>query len=221
MGGVSIGPCRRVNGCLFAGTVGAVVFDATSGTPMLLSNFHVLCVDQTWQVGDTLTQPGLPDSGDCPTQVIGIIQRASLGGQVDCAVATLVGRKYTSQIVEIGPIRGIGEAMLGTRVRKRGRSTALTYGIIDGVGMTVTIDYGGEIGPVTFTNQIGIQVDTARSSQLGEAGDSGSLFINENQQVVGMFFAGNQERTFGVANPMSAIVDAMHIRLNTINSVLQ
>ncbi|SRR5579884_2496528 len=216
MGGRSIGPCRRVNGCLFAGTLGAVVFDVVSGAPMLLSNFHIMCVDQSWQVGDTLAQPGLPDSGDCAMDVIGAVQRAALGGQVDCAVSTLVGREYSSEIVDIGAIVDMGEATLGMHVRKRGRSTALTYGIVESVGMTLTIDYGGEIGPLTLTGQIGIQVDTERSSQLGEAGDSGSLFINGSQQVVGLFFAGNGERTFGAANPIAAVIEAMKISLNPI-----
>lgn len=218
MGGRSIGPCRRVNGCLFAGTLGAVVFDVASGVPMLLSNFHIMCVDQSWQVGDVLAQPGLPDSGDCATHTIGAVQRAALGGQVDCAVSTLAGRAYSGEIVDVGAIAGMGEAAPGMPVRKRGRSTALTYGIVESVGMTLTIDYGGEIGPLTFTDQIGIQVDTQHGIRLGEAGDSGSLFINESQQAIGLFFAGNTDGTFGAANPIAAVMEAMKISLSPIKS---
>src|SRR5215510_260327 len=56
-GGISIGPCRAVGGFVFAGTLGVPVRDRASGNTLLLSNFHVMCVDNNSSVGDEMTQP--------------------------------------------------------------------------------------------------------------------------------------------------------------------
>ena len=56
-GGMSVGPCRsffwsrRRSGAgnyVFTGTLGCIVTDNASKDPMMLSNFHVMCVDDTW-----------------------------------------------------------------------------------------------------------------------------------------------------------------------------
>jgi len=82
-GGVSIGPCRVVGGHIYAGTLGAIVKDVATGNPLLLSNFHVMCIDNTWNVGDDMCQPSRVDTGSCPTNTVGSIQRAILSGDVD------------------------------------------------------------------------------------------------------------------------------------------
>ena len=79
-GGVGIGPCRSVykeppdvptpGYYLFVGTLGAMVKDRDSGDPMLLSNFHVMCVDDGWSVGDDMTQPSR-HSGRIATSRVG------------------------------------------------------------------------------------------------------------------------------------------------------
>jgi hypothetical protein len=45
-GGISIGPCRLVERFAYGGTLGAIVTDKSTGKPMVLSNYHVLCVDK-------------------------------------------------------------------------------------------------------------------------------------------------------------------------------
>ena len=94
-GGVSLGPTRVVGGFVFVGTLGAIVKDNASGKPMMLSNFHVLCVDNGFHTGDLQAQPGLVDGGHAPADVVGSLQRQSLGGSVDCAVADIeIGRAH-------------------------------------------------------------------------------------------------------------------------------
>jgi hypothetical protein len=179
-GGISIGPCRAIGGFVFAGTLGCVVIDNASGKHMLLSNFHVMCVDNTHAVGDAMTQPSRVDGGACPGGVVGTLARQSLGGQVDCAVADISGaRGNVCEIVDIGAVAGQAVAALGQKVRKRGRTTMLTYGEVDSVHLTVTVDYGAGIGNVTLTDQIGIKPDTAHNPKFGDHGDSGSVVVDD------------------------------------------
>ncbi len=225
VGGISIGPCRSIwmeppdvpsaGWYITVGTLGAVVNDNVTGNKMLLSNFHVMCVDTGWSVGDTMTQPSRPDGGSCPTGIVGALERASLGGQVDCAVSSHTARGSQCSITEIGTVTGTAPAVLDQPVRKRGRTTGLTYGIVDSVSLTVAIPYGNGLGTVTLTNQIGIAVDTARSTQFGNNGDSGSVVVNDSREVVGLYFAGTTDGAHGVANPIAAVLSALNVSMCT------
>lgn len=212
-GGTSIGPCRAVGGFIFVGTLGLVVEDNDTGERMMLSNFHVMCIDDGWSVGDTMCQPGRVDGGACPADVVGELARASLGGQVDAAVARITDRTSNCRVTEIGNINGTATAVDGEAVRKRGRTTELTHGFVDDISLTVSIDYEDGLGVVTLSNQIGIEVDTAQSTQFGNSGDSGSVVVNSSGRVIGLYFAGTSDGSYGVANPIDAVLSAMDVRL--------
>lgn len=213
VGGISIGPCRTINGYIYGGTLGTIVKDRDSNDIMLLSNFHVMCVDNSWSPGDEMCQPARIDGGNCPIDVVGTLQRAFLGGQLDCAVALQTARSHSCEIVDIGDVKGTATASVNLPVRKRGRTTSLTYGIVDTVDLTVNIDYGGGIGVVTLTDQIGIDVDSSKCSKFGISGDSGSVVVNDKHRVVGLYFAGNPVGTYGVANPIQAVLDKLNIKM--------
>jgi hypothetical protein len=136
-GGISIGPCRTVfitgpdvaclgvpaaGNYLFVGTLGCFVRDNRSGNEMILSNFHVMALDDNWAVGDTIAQPGRVDGGNCPTDVVGTLERASLGGQVDCAVASHTARGFACEIVDIGQVAGRATATPARPLRTQPRS---------------------------------------------------------------------------------------------------
>jgi hypothetical protein len=239
-GGISIGPCRSIYfdadeaACqglaapgwyIFVGTLGAFVRDNDTNALMMLSNFHVMCVNDQWSVGDTIAQPSRVDGGNCPADVVGAIQRASLGGQVDCAVASHTDREASCSIVDIGFVAGSEDAAVDMAVRKRGRTTELTHGTVDTVDLTVTLDYCDGLGSVTLTDQVGIEYDPAQSPTFGISGDSGSVVLNENNNVIGLYFAGTQEvvddsgnviepeGAYGVANPIGAVLDALNVHI--------
>jgi len=88
-GGISIGPCRLVDKMAWGGTLGAVVADKTTGKPMILSNYHVLCIDKSWSDGDPMVQPSRIDGGSCPQSQVAVLKRGVVGDQVDCAVAEI------------------------------------------------------------------------------------------------------------------------------------
>ena len=160
IGGISAGPCREIDGNVFVGTLGLIVTDNVSAAPMVLSNFHVLALDNNFMVGDTIVQPSLPDGGNCPADVVAVLERAMLGGQVDAAAARITARDDACRIADIGDVDGIAEAELGMIVRKRGRTTELTQGVVDGIDLTVVVPYDG-IGDVTFNNQIEIRAGSS------------------------------------------------------------
>src|SRR6187402_2272061 len=210
VGGISIGPCRVVGGFIYAGTLGVPVTDRTTGKPMLLSNFHVMCVDTGWHPGDSICQPSLIDTGKCPSDTMSGIARAALGGSIDGAVAQQTQRSSVRSIVDVGQIDGVSPAYPGHPVRKRGRTTGLTFGAVDGVGGSVTVDYGNAIGRVTLNNQISIAPDTSRNPSFSDHGDSGSVVVNVSNQVIGLLFAG-VAGGLTWANPIQNALDALQV----------
>ncbi|NLM97937.1 MAG: hypothetical protein GX175_10095 [Halanaerobiaceae bacterium] len=89
--GVSIGHYK-----VSAGTFGAVVRDKKTGTPLILSNNHVLAnisngIDNRARKGDPILQPGTYDDGRTPGDIIGYLERFvpihSSEGRPDCGVA--------------------------------------------------------------------------------------------------------------------------------------
>jgi hypothetical protein len=217
-GGVSIGPCRSVNNFVYAGTLGAIVRDRATGGAMLLSNFHVMCLDNGWHVGDTMAQPSLIDTGVCPTDVVATLQRASVGGQVDCAVAQQNARGSVPRIADIGGITGTASPVPNMAVRKRGRTTELTYGSVDGVSGSVTVDYGDGIGTLTLTNQISIVPDKTHNAAFSDHGDSGSVVVNAANQVVGLLFAGATDGSSS-ANHIDVVLNTLGVNLWTSNGI--
>lgn len=215
-GGISIGPCRAVNGSVFAGTLGAIVFDNVSNAPMMLSNFHVMAVDNEWRVGDIMVQPSRIEGGSCLINVVGSLQRTALGEEVDCAVASITARDSTNQIVDIGPITGTANAELGMAIRKRGRTTGLTFGFIDSIALTISLDYGNGIHTKTLRNQIGVMVDSTRSAVFGDHGDSGSVIVDDKGRIIGLYFAGSDNGTMGTANPIQSVLDVLNINIGNL-----
>jgi hypothetical protein len=202
-----------IGGFVYTGTLGCVVRDNVSGNRMLLSNFHVMCVDTGWAVGNTMAQPSRVDTGSCPADVVGTLQRAVLSANVDGAIASHDARGIQCSIEDIGSVTGSAAAALGTHVRKRGRTTGLTHGDIDSISLTVSVDYGDGIGVRTLTNQIGIAVDTSQSTEFGKKGDSGSVIVDDSRRVLGLYFAGSLDGTHGVANPIAAVLSELNISL--------
>lgn len=213
-GGISVGPCRSIGGYVYVGTLGAIVKDNATSQPMMLSNFHVMCVDTGWHVGDTMAQPGRVDGGSCPADVVGTLQRSALTSKVDGAVALITARPHVCEIQDIGAVTGTTTATLGAAVRKRGRTTGLTYGVVDSISLTVNVDYGAGIGVKTLTNQIGIRADTTHNPKFGDHGDSGSVVVDSGGKVLGLYFAGDSSG-YGVANQISEVLSALNVTLCT------
>jgi hypothetical protein len=127
----------------------------------------------------------------------------------DAAIATPIqgGLEVTNEILEIGTPTGAGSANeLVLEVKKSGRTTGLTSGRITQIDVDVTVDYGRGRN-ATFENQI-------ISDLYSQGGDSGSAVLNNDNQVVGLLFAGSD--TITVFSPIEPILDAFGVRIKVL-----
>jgi endonuclease G len=212
VGGVSCGNPR-----ISAGTIGAIVFDRATGDPCILSNWHVLAGSRSAVAGEAILQPGSADGGGTSDRV-GSLLRFRLDRDMDAGLARLGDqREWSRDILELEPLRGVEEPELGMPVEKSGRTTGLTKGIIDGVSMTVTINYGSA-GLQTLDDQIRIVPRPpwpAVDDEISRGGDSGSVWINEGtRRAVGLHFAGETSTApsdeHAIANKMTVVSEGLN-----------
>lgn len=199
--GVSVAGLR-----VTAGTLGAAVYDTTGGGQLLLlSNWHVLCGIPDCAPGEEIVQPGPFDGGTAPRDTVALLVRYANTDRVDAAVAVVNGHRFLSDaIAGIGLVSGVGAAALGMRVRKSGRTTGVTAGIVDAVDLDVTVD------GTLFHGQFSVASEDGTPVVAG--GDSGSLTVDGRNRAVGLLFAGPRDGSFWIANPIFEVIDALGIR---------
>lgn len=183
-----------------AGTIGGIVFDASNGTPYILSNWHVLH-GPTGSIGDVIAQPGPFDDSNVTANGVGRLVRSHLAVSGDCAICSIVGRGVNHRILEIEVTpRRIATVAMGDHLVKSGRTTGVTRGIVSRVGVFVTLDYGGEVGEREIggfeikPNPAALPAD----GEISSGGDSGSLWMidtsgSDADVVAGLHFAGETD----------------------------
>jgi hypothetical protein len=176
-----------------AGTVGWY-FIVEDGMLLVASNNHVWAKENQGKRGDPLTQPGLYDGGDPNKDTlytlydfIPIDFRPNALNTVDVAVA--VPSDYTMiymNILNTGGITGKKVPNEGERVRKFGRTTLLTEGVVIDSSATLQVEY--DTSTATFTDIIVIQ-----GNLTSQPGDSGSPTFTAQQEFVGLLFGGSED----------------------------
>jgi endonuclease G len=188
--GVSIGHPK-----ISAGTAGCVVYDASNGASYILSNWHVL-QGANGKIGDSIVQPGSHDDNRVDRNIVGKLVRSHLGIAGDCAIASIDNRKLAPEIFDLNvSVSRIGEPELGDLAIKSGRTTDVTYGIVQRIHVTARIDY--EVGSKEIgCFEIGPDPEhPAPNEEISMGGDSGSawLFVDGNEitdMMLGLHFAG-------------------------------
>lgn len=215
VGGLSVGGLG-----VSAGTLGASVFDRGGGRQLLLSNWHVLCGRPDCQSGEAIVQPGVFDGGT-PSDIVARLFRAALTVHVDAAVAEVTGDRYLIDWISgIGTIDTVGQATLGMRVKKSGRTTGLTIGTVSDISADVTVGgYPG--GEQSFRDQI--IADSIDSSPVSLGGDSGSLVVNDdNNRAIGLLFAGPRVGgAYFIANPIDEVLASLRIEIRRDFTILK
>jgi len=204
IGGISVG--NVVLGG--SGTIGGSVFDNRSQEDMILSNWHVLCGRNDCATGETVIQPG-NGGGDTGTaaDIVARLHRAALTDEVDCAVARLSGHRFLIRdLLEQGPLGGVGEAALGGDVRKSGRTTGATIATVTDLSADVDVD-GYPEGTHHFRNQLIIE-----GTDASLPGDSGSLWVDDAGRAVGLNFAGSGGKR-AIANRIDAVLVELDVNL--------
>lgn len=285
--GVSIGHYM-----ITAGTFGILAYDATTGTPLILSNNHVLANSNDAFIGDAILQPGSTDGGQNPADAVAkllryahlsyigdswigdpnpiigspitptepeprpnpqptgcaqaIVQIANAiaklndpDAQIQFTRASAVSSKFdpydattieaqaaiaenqldaalaapadpsmlSGEILEIGVITGTKAPSLGMPLRKFGRTTGYTEGIVTLINATVDVGYTTHAGKQTarFVGQV-------MTNNMSQGGDSGSLIVEQNSQnAVGLLFAGSSSAT--IFTPIDRVLSKLGIVL--------
>lgn len=209
--GVSIGSPN-----VTAGTLGAKVFDADTEEPLILSNWHILAGVPTAGAGLPIWQPGALDGGRNNANTFALLERFVLGPH-DAAVARLTGdRPVTTASYEGHPIEDAKMPRLGMTIHKSGRTTGFTEGFIDGVQMTVSLNYGAA-GTRTLSNVVHI-VPVPGSNpnlEISAGGDSGAVWVDKaSGKAVGLHFAGEVGAApeHALANDITAVMQTLRIK---------
>ena len=147
----------------FFGTLGAIVYDPIRQQPLGLSDHHVLVGNQGMSAGSGIAQPPSGKQSD----VIGSLNRWDEA--MDCAVFTFNNLRQISPKIfadsGANPA-GIWNRVIGLRVMKSGRTTGVTFGIIDGISQD-------ELSVIPDPNRL------SPRGEISDRGDSGSVWLEE------------------------------------------
>lgn len=198
------------------GTLGGFFTDK-DGDKVILSNCHVLANEGNAAVNDLIYQPGCLDArGDRsfkgwtnPRDLPYIAQLKAFSDIVpgainyhDSAIAKLPREVIEQDLIDLKypilnrPIKGFAEATVNMSVHKCGRTTGYTTGRVIAVNAEFGIQY--DKGNIKFGKCI-------VSTPLSQGGDSGSLILDYDMNVVGLLFGGSPKVT--VANPIGLVRD--------------
>jgi hypothetical protein len=188
----------------------------------VLSNNHVFADVNRGAVGDALLQPGPADGGVNADRFADLHRFVPmrLGGAVPNGVDAAIGRLRAAvpsrrRICSVGSLTGTAQAVEGTRVRKHGRTTGFTRGVVtdESYDALVGMDHNDPSVVALFENQMRIEV-IAPFPAFGLGGDSGSLIVTATgRRAVGLYFAGPESGFYGIANRIQDVLDQLEIAL--------
>ena len=220
-GGISIGPAtpvtvpvdgeaqlRSVNG-----TLGVLVYERHTGKTFGLTNWHVAA-------GDGL---GTSRAPGCSPRWPTAATRAPTGWVRSCAARSQTAstpRSWHSPRSAVPARDRRYRAVRGRPGRPRGDRPqgrphqGLTRGTITSTDYTTSVDFGPGIGWKTLRDQIRIEPADGAGAFSAE-GDSGPAIVTEDGTVVGLLWAGEDDGSFSVANPIRAVLDTLGVDVLT------
>ncbi len=124
---------------------------------------------------------------------------------VDAAIAEPLLPEYIfDEILDIGTISCMTEAELDMAIKKSGRTTGVTTGVIEQIDVSVRVSYGN--------NKTALFVNQLMAGPMSQGGDSGSAVLNERNELIGLLFAGSD--TITVLNRIQDVFEALQISLS-------
>ncbi len=207
--GVSCGHFR-----VTAGTLGCVVRRRNGGGTdhFILSNNHVLANVNDAQEGDNVLEPGPRDGGKPNNPIAKLADfeplRFDAANQFDAAIAKVIDvASVLPEITVIGAIQTpTATPAVHQSVRKHGRTTQHTVGVIRGLAEDVPVGYAnGKVA--TFEDQLAI---IGAGGDFGRQGDSGALIVDAvSRTPVALLFAVGGNTTF--ASRIGPVLDRFEV----------
>lgn len=222
------------------GTLGFTGTYTPDGSPVLLSNWHVLMANAA-RIGDPVFQPApstIPPGVVAPqppmdnTDAVAKIVKSAVTDKIDGAIARIdistwcrcCGIDYRDEIngLSIGghppsnSVVGVRTAVAGMQVYKVGMHTGRTAGaVVDAAFNPPPIPRLGST--YTFHGQIRI-TNSDTTTRFSEHGDSGSLIVDGDGYAVGLLFASSSDpppNDSTIANHIADVCSELTIALNT------
>jgi hypothetical protein len=217
----------------------------------LLSNSHVLADLRRAKPDDTdlIMQPSPGEPGN-NRPIAALVNFSPLKfanetnepNHIDAAIARLwESHPYKTLIPLIGAVKGYVETKnieIGEPVRKFGRTTGFTQGIVLSIYLDILIRYDRTGKSAFFKDQVLIAPASKATPKFVAKGDSGSLVVDAQQHALGLIFGGVTEpqgsvpatkadkqrhdlsssvsqkiEGYGVANPISEVLERLRIEL--------
>ncbi len=208
-----------------AGTLGCFVAKKNSGKILILSNNHVIADENSYAKGGAIVQPGTLDQGKRPKDQVAKLRSfvklkpLPAPNKVDCAVAEVDADTNVdvSTLKGLGKLAGRRSSLLDVRetAHKIGRTTGLRHGRVTAIELDgVDVEY--DIGFCSFDDQI--EIEGAGSLAFSDAGDSGSLIVDQDLNGAALLFAGGDHggsngKGLTYANPLGAVLRALKVQL--------
>jgi hypothetical protein len=205
--GVSIGHYRAD-----AGTLGFLAMH--QGDVVVVSNNHVLALVNDAEPGDAILQPGHADGGTDADRLgtLKLFHPLDFEGSnlIDGAIATVERDSVSLEIYGLGGFSAqplIGEE--GMLVRKVGRTSGMTRGIVRDAHASIKLRYRGG-GVARLRDQFLVQPRDAHAFSQG--GDSGSLVVEESsRRPIGLLCGGTPSHS--VVNRIDHVLDGLGLSL--------
>lgn len=202
---VPAGVCIGVPGTQVCGTLGCFVNRETK--LFLLTAQHVLAaIPSAPRKGDQVHHPA--PSVKVAGRVIGTvvefggIDRSTLTVTSDWGLAEVEPSKVTPELMAMGKIgEGFRPLEHKLQVRKSGRSTGVTEGIVSHFCLTTKVWYGPKSAQTEYLVKGAWMVWTGRfKGAFAKGGDSGALVVeqSESRRPVAFLIAGSKGRAFVV-----------------------
>jgi hypothetical protein len=210
-GGIQISKEHTADDGIFfpgTGTLGAIVRSRDTGESLLLTCAHVVKLSDfnVYQPGQSFTTPFT----DIVGTVLGLRDESN-PLLLDCAVIDLNGSRGIQVAIEdIGAVQGVSTQLpaLGEVVKKRGARTLLTQGFV--VRLIVSPF-------VPAIDQFEISGGVPLVTLFAGKGDSGSVVLNANNEVIGLLYAipiedlGDGLGSAGLAMPIHNVQEALQV----------
>lgn len=209
---------------IFSGSLGCVVYKVEGGEKKyyILSNNHVLAVCNTIKKGTLIYY--MPDNEiySIPIAKLSDYVPINPGGinVVDCAIAEILNKSDIKPTIKISEeLKGVALPQVCTRVNcsvlyAYGATSKVMMGIVQSINQTIKC--GGRIWHEPNGEAIKFQMKgMMRLGMQVNPGDSGSVVIDENNNVIGIIVGRNQKTGEGSACVFKTAIDALGVQLAT------